>query len=132
MNPYSKYKQASSLAWTRIDMLLVIYDQAVLALDEGRRLLGENRASELGPVQLRAMRALVAIVDGLDLRQGELPIQIVRLVEFSLDQIRSSSPNAWHSAAEVINTLRSGFQQIQEQARNDEYEGRIPALGAVS
>ena len=132
MNPYSKYKQASSLAWTRIDMLLVIYDQAVWTLDEGRRLLEENRVAEVAPIRLKAMRTLLAIVDGLDLNRGELPTQIMRLVEFSLDQIRHPSPDAWRSAVAVMSTLRAGFQQIQEQARQDEYAGRIPALDAVS
>lgn len=131
MNPYSKYKQASSLSWTRIDMLLVVYDQTVFALDEGQRLLAENRTSELPGVRLKAMRALVAIVDGLDLAQPGLPVQILRLVEFSLEQIKSDSPDAWRAASNVISKLREGFLEIQEQARVDEYEGRIPALNAV-
>ncbi|MCA9011659.1 MAG: hypothetical protein KDB01_18025 [Planctomycetaceae bacterium] len=131
MNPYSKYKQASSLSWTRIDMLLVVYDQTVFALDEGQRLLAEKRTSELPGVRLKAMRALVAIVDGLDLAQPGLPVQILRLVEFSLEQIKSDSADAWRAASNVIGKLREGFLEIQEQARVDEYEGRIPALNAV-
>ena len=82
MNPYLKYKQVSSLSWTRVDMLLVVYDQAVSNLDAGMRLLEENRASDLAPVRIKAMRALLAVVDGLDLKQGELPKQVLRLVEF--------------------------------------------------
>lgn len=132
MNPYLKYKQASSLAWTRIDMLLVVYDQAVLALDEGSRLLEENRTAELAPLRLRAMRTLLTIIDGLDLEKDELPKQIVRLVVFAIEQIRTPSPAAWRSAAAVIQTLREGFLEIQDQARRDEYEGRIPALETVS
>jgi len=131
MNPYSKYQKASSLSWTRIDMLMVVYDQTVFALDEGTRLLEDNRFTELTPVRLRAMRALVAIVDGLDLGQPGLPVQILRLVEFSLEQIKSHSPASWRAASDVIGKVREGFQEIQEQARIDEYEGRIPALNAV-
>jgi flagellar protein FliS len=131
MNPYLKYKQVSSLSWTRVDMLLVVYDQAVSNLDAGMRLLEENRTSDLAPVRLKAMRALLAVVDGLDLKQGELPNQVLRLVEFCLEQINSETPDAWRSAAEVMNKLREGFREIQEQARKDEYEGRIPALDVV-
>ncbi len=112
-------------------MLLVVYDQTVFALDEGQRLLIENRTSELPGVRLKAMRALVAIVDGLDLAQPGLPVQILRLVEFSLEQIKSDSPDAWRAAANVVSKLREGFLEIQEQARLDEHEGRIPALNAV-
>jgi flagellar protein FliS len=131
MNPHLKYKQNSSLAWTRIDMLLVVYNLTVAALDEGARLIEENRVSELASARLRAMRRLVAIADGLDLNQQGLPIQILRLVEFSLEQIKSDSSQAWRSAAEVMSTLRDGFTEIQDEARKDECEGRIPALTSV-
>ena len=131
MNPHLKYKTTQSLAWTRIEMLLLIYDQAVTTLNEGARLLESNRFSELTPVSLKAMRTLLMIADGLNLNQGELPAQVMRLVVFSLDQIRTQSPEAWRSAANVMSKIREGFQEIQEQARIDEYEGRIPALNAV-
>ena len=131
MNPYQKYKQISSRSWTRVDMLLVVYDQVVSALNDGVRLLREDRTTELPAVRLRAMRTLLAIADGLDLNQGDVPNQVLRLVEYSLEQIKSQSADAWLSAAEVIDKLREGFQEIQEQARKDEYEGRIPALDVV-
>ncbi len=131
MNPYLKYKTTQSLAWTRIDMLLLIYDQAVTALTEGARLLEQNRHAEVPPVSLKAMRSLLMIADGLNLNHGELPAQVMRLVVFSLDQIKTQSPAAWRSAADVMSKLREGFQEIQDQARKDEYEGRIPALDAV-
>ena len=128
MNPRHKYKATQSLAWTRIEMLLLIYDQAVTTLNEGARLLENNLASELAPVSLKAMRTLLMIADGLNLNHGELPTHVMRLVVFSLDQVSTKSPEAWRSAANVMSKLREGFQEIQDQARNDEYEGRIPAL----
>ena len=131
MNPRHKYKTTQSLAWTRIEMLLLIYDQAVTTLNEGARLLENNRASDLTPVSLKAMRTLLMIADGLNLNHGELPTQVLRLVVFSLDQIKTQSPEAWRSASDVMSKLREGFQEIQEQARKDEYEGRIRALDAV-
>ena len=131
MNPILKYKTTQSLAWTRIDMLLLIYDQAVTALTEGTRLLEQNHHAEVPLVSLKAMRSLLMIADGLNMNHGELPAQVMRLVVFSLDQIKTQSPAAWRSAAEVMSKLREGFQEIQDQARKDEYEGRIPALDAV-
>lgn len=112
-------------------MLLLIYDQTVANLTEGTRLLEKNLASELPPVSLKAMRSLLMIADGLNLNHGELPAQVMRLVVYSLDQIKTKSPAAWRSAADVMSKLREGFQEIQDQARKDEYEGRFPALDAV-
>lgn len=131
MNPHLKYKTVQSYSWTRVDMLILVYDQAVSALSEGARLLEQNRSAELPAVKLRAMKTLLAIAEGLNLQRGELPIQVLRLVVFALDQVRIESAEAWRSAESVISTLRAGFLEIQDQARNDEYEGRIPALDAV-
>ena len=132
MNPQLKYKTVQSYSWTRVDMLILVYDQAVSALSEGARLLEQNRGAELPAVKLRAMKTLLAIAEGLNLQKGELPIQVLRLVVFALDQIRIESAEAWRSAESVISTLRAGFLEIQDEARKDEYEGRIPALDAVN
>ncbi len=131
MNPHLKYKTVQTYSWTRIDMLVLIYDQAVSTLNEGARLLEHHRHQDLPPVSLKAMRILLAIADGLDLEKGELPVQVLRLVVFAIDQVKTQSAEAWRSAASVMSTLREGFVEIQEQARKDEYEGRIPALDAV-
>ncbi len=131
MNPHLRYKSSQSLAWTRVDMLLLIYDQAVSSLNEGALLLEQNRQSELLPVSLKAQRTLLMIAEGLKLDQGEVPTQVLRLCVFALDQVRTQSPDAWRSAAKVMTTLREGFQSIQDEARTAEYEGRIPALDTV-
>jgi flagellar protein FliS len=131
MNPHLKYKTVQSYSWTRVDMLILVYDQAVSALSEGARLLEQNRKAELPAVKLRAMKTLLAIAEGLNLQKGELPIQVLRLVVFALDQVRIESAEAWRSAESVISTLRAGFLEIQDEARKDEYEGRIPSLDAV-
>ena len=70
MNPHLRYKSSQSLAWTRVDMLLLIYDQAVSSLNEGALLLEQNRQSELLPVSLKAQRTLLMIAEGLKLDQG--------------------------------------------------------------
>ena len=131
MNPHLKYKTVQSYSWTRVDMLILVYDQAVSALSEGARLLEQNRKAELPTVKLRAMKTLLAIAEGLNLQRGELPIQVLRLVVFALDQVRIESAEAWRSAESVISTLRAGFLEIQDEARKDEYEGKIPSLDAV-
>ncbi len=131
MNPHLKYKTVQTYSWTRIDMLVLIYDQAVAALTEGAKLLEQNRAAELPPVNLKAMRVLLAIADGLNIDKGDLPVQVLRLVVFAMDQIKTQNAASWRSALSVMETLREGFVEIQDEARKDEYEGRIPSLDAV-
>ena len=131
MNPHLKYRTVQTYSWTSIDMLVLIYDQAVAALSEGAKLLEQNRASELPPVNLKALRVLLAIADGLNIDKGELPVQVLRLVVYAMDQIKTQNAESWRSALSVMETLREGFVEIQDEARKDEYEGRIPALDAV-
>lgn len=112
-------------------MLLLIYEQAVGSLNEGARLLELGRMKEFPAVQFRAMRTLLAIADGLDIEQGELPVRVLQLVVFAMDQVKTQLPEAWRDAARLINTVREGFMEIQDEARRAEYEGQIPALDTV-
>lgn len=131
MNPHLRYQKAQTLSWTRVDMLLTIYEHVVASLSEGAVLLENENLSGLLPVRIRAQKALLAVADGLDLEQGELPTQVLRLVVFALDQVRTNDAASWRSAARVMQTLRDGFAEIQDQARLAEYDGKIPALDAV-
>jgi flagellin-specific chaperone FliS len=131
MNPHLKYKTAQSWSWTRVDMLLLVYEQAVSSLNEGARLLEQNKLREFPAVQFRAMRALLAIADGLDLQKGDLPINILQLVVFSLDRVKAREASEWRDAARLMNTVREGFMEIQDEARKAEYEGRVPALDSI-
>lgn len=131
MNPHLRYQTTQTYSWTRIDMLLTIYEHVVASLTEGAVLLEQDRPSQLLPVRIRAQKALLAVADGLDLEQGELPTQVLRLVVFALDQVRTDEASRWRSAARVMSTLRDGFAEIQDQMRLAEYDGKIPALDAV-
>ncbi|MFO0978566.1 MAG: hypothetical protein U0996_19325 [Planctomycetaceae bacterium] len=131
MNPHLRYQTAQTFSWTRIDMLLTIYEHVVIALTEGAVLIENGKLSDLLPVRIRAQKALLAVADGLDLDQGELPTQVLRLVVFALDQVRSNDAASWRSAARVMQTLREGFEDIQDQARLAEYDGKVPSLDAV-
>ncbi len=132
MNPHLRYQTTQTYSWTRIDMLLTIYEHVVAALTEGAVILEQGKpVSQLLPVRIRAQKALLAVADGLDLEQGELPTQVLRLIVFALDQVRTEDATQWRSAARVMSTLRDGFADIQDQARLAEYDGKIPALDAV-
>ncbi len=128
MNPHLKYKNAVAVSWTRIDMLLLIYEKAVQALQEGVRQISQQNFAELPETRLAAHRALLMIAEGLNLQDGEVPAQVMRLCLFALEKSSGSSKQDWQAAAEIIQTLREGFLEIQDDARTAEYSGRIPAL----
>lgn len=132
MNPHLKYQSTSSLSWTRIDMLLVVYDKVSQSLQEGLRALAGNRPEELQLSRMGVQRSVLTIVDGLNLEVGDTPAQILRLCLYVLEQTRTDSPEAWRSSLQVMQTVQQGFEAIQQTAREAEYRGELPALDTAA
>lgn len=130
MNPHLLYKDQSRFSWTRIDMLLVVYEQTIASLQNGIDVIAAGRTSDLASVRLRTMKCLVTIIDGLNPNAGDTPQQILRLCLFVLDQIETDQLDSWQSALRIMHTLHEGFQEIQDEAREAEHRGEIPALDA--
>jgi len=129
MNPHQQYRRNSSWGWTRIDMLLHIYNHTINSLHNGADLLKAGASpNEMVAARMDAQKNILLISDGLAVEQGGTPVQIMRLCIYALDQIQTDSPEAWESAAQVLTTVREGFEGIQEAAREAEHAGEIPAL----
>ncbi len=140
MNPHLKYRSNNAFSWTRADMLLLIYERAVTALQDGVRCL-ESRTrreaarpedADLNHARNAVQRAIVAISEGLNPDLGEVPTNIMRLCIFVIDQTRTDSLTGWQSSFRVIQTLREGFLAVADDARLMEHSGRIPGLDVTS
>ncbi|MBL8817653.1 MAG: hypothetical protein JNL58_16625 [Planctomyces sp.] len=130
MNPHHLYKDQNRFSWTRIDMLLVVYEQTIDAIQRGADAIAAGRTNELISIRLRTMKCLVTIIDGLNQNAGDTPQQILRLCLFVLDQVETDELESWQSALKIMQTLYDGFQGIQDEAREAEHRGEIPALDA--
>lgn len=128
MNPVSTYKTTSSLSWTRVDMLLLIYEKLVTSLQDGMRRIERQQTDQLSEVRFEVHRCLVTLVEGLNPDVDQIPGQIMRLSLFVMDQIQADSLSGWSAACKVMQTLREGFEEIQSEAREAEYTGKIPPV----
>jgi flagellar protein FliS len=129
MDPHQQYRRNSSYGWTRIDMLLHIYNHTINSLQNGADLLKAGASpAEMITARMDAQKKILLISDGLAVDQGGTPVQIMRLCVYALDQIQTDSPDAWESAAHVLSKVREGFEGIQEAAREAERAGEISAL----
>ncbi len=135
MNPHLKYRSNNAFSWTRADMLLLIYDRAVTALQDGVGCLecqtrpgGGMSESDLVRARTALQRAVLAIAEGLNPDLGEVPTNIMRLCIFVIDQTRGESLQAWQSSLRVIQMLREGFVAVADDARILEHAGKIPKL----
>jgi flagellin-specific chaperone FliS len=128
MNPHLRYKENTAHSWARIDMLLLVYDKLVGALQDGVRCLETGKLSNLRTARFEVQRCITVIADGLDLNQGEVPRNIVRLCLFTVERTTGEVLEDWKSSLSVMQSVREGFSQIQDEARELEHTGQIPAL----
>ena len=128
MNPHLKYRNAKAITWTRIDMLLVIYEAAIEALDHGIGILESQDQSELLYAQIDAQRKILLIAEGLSIDEDPTAVHIMNLCVFVLDQIQTDKLEQWQTSLKLIETLHEGFQEIADDARELERTGQVPQL----
>ena len=129
MNPHQQYRRNSSYGWTRIDMLIHIYNHTINSLQNGAELLEAGAtADRLIAARIDAQKKILLISDGLAVEQGGAAIQVMRLCVFALDQIQTDSAESWRSAARVLSTVREGFLEVQDTVRAAEQAGELPPL----
>jgi flagellin-specific chaperone FliS len=131
MNPYAAYAKPQSVDMTRIDMLLSLYDGAIEQLEQAVGALRKQEPNAAQPFLVRAQLIIGGLASGLNLGDGELPINMLRLFEFAADSIRIGNAERIEGSLNVLRTLREGFEEIRPQAIALERAGTIPPVDAV-
>ena len=72
-----------------------------------------------------ATRAIHELIKSLDFDQGDLPVRLLALYQWTSDECRSGR---WDSAAEVLLELRSTWSELQKQTM----AGPLPAVAALA
>ena len=126
-NVASIYKtQQAKTSWTRIEMLLELYDFAIASLEalrdkkEDSGYPEQDRARDL----LRAQKAIWGIYSGLD-EESEISQNVMRLLLFVSMSVEKAD---YEPALNVVNNLRQAFASIKEEANRLEHSGDIPPL----
>lgn len=119
------YQTQNLVNWTRIDMLLALYDRAI----EHCRAYCDNAdqaARELHRV--RAIRIVMHLRLGLNLELGEVPQRVAQLLEFVHHCLLNGGAASVGDGCKILTTLREGFGGIQEEAIELERRGEIPPV----
>ena len=132
MNPHLKYRTATAYGWTRIDMLIQVYDMAIDAMKNGIEIIDGTREGDITDARIDAQRKVLLIADGLAVDQGGTAVDVLNLCLFVFDKIPSDKVADWKDALRILETLREGFVSIQNEAREAERNGSIPALDTVA
>lgn len=132
MNPYAKYVQPSSPCWTRVDMLLALFDGAI---ERGEQVVAalERQDRQTAQPLLNKLRMIVCgLASGVVADGDPVTTNILRLYEYVLHALEQGGIEDVRGALTVLRTLREGFQQVRPEAVALERGGVIPPLDAVS
>lgn len=129
MNPYLAYKKPEpTTGWTRIDLLLALYDKALGRLDGADDALRAGDESGATTLLIKTQLILNALASGVDVSvDPERGANMLRLYEFAANEIRTPRAEGVANARKVLRTLREGFEAVRAEANELERTGAIPA-----
>jgi flagellar secretion chaperone FliS len=129
MNPYRAYqKSEQSSGWTRIDLLLAVYDKAFLRLDQAEAALKEGQVATAIPLISKAQVAVCTLAGGVRAGPGnDLGVNMLRLYSFVVQELTQPTIEKIESARRVLKNLRAGLEGIRDEANALERAGHLPS-----
>lgn len=128
MSAQQAYRQVSARQWTRIEMLIALYEATEQSLRQGCELLRLNPTRPISAVRMRTTRLLLAVLDGIEPERDDVAHNTYRLIMFVLEQIALETHESWDKSLEIVATLASGFREIRLEANRLQSCGELPEL----
>ena len=130
MKRYAAYRRTEEPqpTWTRIEMILALYDGALTRLDKAEVALQAGETTTAVGLIARTQLIVSALASGV--REDINPEQatnILRLYEYAVYELREPRLAGIANARKVLRTLREGFEAIRDEANELERSGKIPS-----
>ncbi len=126
--PYQAYRKHATSDWTRVDMLIALFDKASDLLDKIHEALENNDETQYHQQTLTFMQVMMHFRTGVDLDRGEFPQRLIRLYGFVESCVMSRDARQLDAARVIIRDLRNAYHEIRESAAAMERAGEIPSL----
>jgi flagellar protein FliS len=129
MSAYFAYRKPDvSSGWTRIDLLLAVYDKALERLSHAEAALKAGQTAMAVPYLAKAQLAVSVLAGGVRAGEGnELGVNMLRLYDFVVRELRKPRIESIENARKILNTLRQGFDGIRGEANALERAGKLPS-----
>lgn len=115
--------------WTRIDLLLAIYDKAIAALNGCHHAMEKDDQATYANEFIQAQKCVLAIHGGLKPDQHEVAYNIARLLNFVLLQMEQKN---FMDGVRILEKMREGFAEIYDEAIALEKANVIPSMSVES
>lgn len=125
-NQLGTYKKQSLFGgWTRIEMLMQLYDRAVSSVTSAKEAQEQGDQNAYAKSFVDAQKTILAIHTGLKPDEHDVAFNIARLLHFVLTSLAEKK---FDDAILILSQLRSGFGAISEEANALEQSGEIPPM----
>ncbi len=133
MNAYLAYRKREEPAgWTRIDLLLALYDKAIERLDLAANALKSGDSWTALPQLAKTQLIVSELASGVRLDvDEERGTNMIRLYEFVANELSHPSLQGIASARSVLQILREGFEAVREEANALERSGIFSAADSL-
>ena len=129
---HSAYRQQHAHSWTRVDMLIALYEAGLRHVDSLIEADAANDADAVANYRTKATRIVLQLMAGLDPSHGELPQRVEQLCEFMQYALLTGQSDDFRTVRQTMATLKSAFDEIREQAVQEEEDGLIPPIELTS
>ena len=118
-------KQSQSVGWTRVEMLLEVYDHAIAAIEGCQITKEQEDATAFAANYIAAQKALLAIHSALEPDKDEVAFNVARLLHFV---VACFDEQSYEQASRVLSRIRSGFAAVADEVNQLERQGMLPPL----
>ena len=126
MLEYQNYSPENQVnGWTRIDMLLALYDRAISSIRFAQEAEASNDTHLLASNTIEANKYILALHSGLKVHKDPVAENVARLLNFVMQRFAEKN---YEESIHFLEKLRSSFAQIREEATELEKAGKIPPL----
>lgn len=132
MNPYATYQRQTAPSWTRIDMLMALFDGGVERCEQALAALERQDHRAAKNLLTKARLIVLGLASGVVLDGDPVTTTIVQLYEYAQHALGQGNVADVRGALNVLRILREGFQKVRAEAVDLERRGLIPPINNTS
>lgn len=132
MNPYATYQRQTAPSWTRIDMLMALFDGGVERCEQALAALERQDHRAAKNLLVKARLIVLGLASGVVLDGDPVTTTIVQLYEYAQHALGQGNVADVRGALNVLRILREGFQKVRAEAVDLERRGLIPPINNTS
>ncbi len=130
MNPYVTYQRQTTPAWTRIDMLLALFDGSIDRCEQALAAIQRQDQHTAKNLLVKARLIVLGLASGVVPDGDPVTTTMLQLYEYAQHALGQGTVEDVRGALNVLRILREGFQKIRAEAIDLERRGLIPPISS--